>query len=349
MPDVHAGKGATVGSVIAMKGAVAPSAVGVDIGCGMGAVKLNLTKEELGDLAVIRQEIEAAVPVGFNSHDHARLAFWSQANVSMMGAFFTLPKSVQTHEARARQQLGTLGGGNHFIEICEAKDGSIWLMLHSGSRYIGKEIAEHHVRIAKAQEHNHVAEVTDRELSVLLAGTTEYQNYLNDLEWAQDYAYANREVMFRLILEKVLRERFGRDVQDGDFILCHHNYASIEVHDGEQLVVTRKGAIQAKKDQLGIIPGSMGTRSYIVRGLGNEASLMSASHGAGRTMSRSKAKKTFTVEDVKAQTAGVECRKDAGIIDEIPGAYKDIDQVMERQKDLVEVVTEIKALLCIKG
>lgn len=355
MPDVHAGKGATVGSVIAMKDALAPAAVGVDIGCGMGAVRTNLMDHDLPtNLGALRTAIEAAIPVGFAAHDTSaisevgnaaeRIALLTEYR-KLFKEFSDLDKHVAKHDGKADKQLGTLGGGNHFIELCVDENHQVWLMLHSGSRYIGKELAQVHIERAKKLAHNQL--LPDKEMAVFLAGTPEMQAYRHDLFWAQRYAFLNRQVMFALY-KQVMRARFPQVAFD-EPILCHHNYVSEENHFGEDLVVTRKGAISAKAGELGVIPGSMGTKSYIVEGLGNAESLTSASHGAGRRMSRGAAKKAFTVEDIAAQTAGVECRKDQGVLDEIPGAYKDIDQVMAHQTDLVKVRHTLKQVLCVKG
>jgi tRNA-splicing ligase RtcB len=252
---------------------------------------------------------------------------------------------VRDLEGKARQQLGTLGGGNHFIELCLDTTGAVWLMLHSGSRNIGKSLAELHMQRAKRLAHN--ADLPDADLAVFLAGTDEMREYRHDLYWAQEYARLNREVMLELD-RSVLRD-FWPEVRFEESVSCHHNYCVEEQHFGEKLFVTRKGAIRAGAGEMGIIPGSMGTKSYIVRGLGNPESYESASHGAGRRMSRSRAKKQFNLEDLRRATEGVECRKDPGVIDEIPGAYKDIDRVMENQKDLVEIVAELKQVVCVKG
>jgi tRNA-splicing ligase RtcB len=388
MPDVHLGKGATVGSVIAMHDAVSPAAVGVDIGCGMAAVRTNLTASDLpDDLSALRGAVEAAIPVGFAAHDAVskevdRLPLWKE--------FEHLTPAVHARLSRAQHQLGTLGGGNHFLELClddgrplvvpgkgagvtgaggrelgvggsgsgtageefgaageesGAGEPRVWIMLHSGSRNIGKELAEHHIGVAKRLSQNQ--DLPDRDLAVFLAGTPEMDAYRHDLFWAQDYARANRELMLRLY-QQVLT-RFLPRARFGEPISCHHNYVSAEHHYGADVLVTRKGAISAAAGQLGIIPGSMGTSSYIVRGLGNPESFCSASHGAGRRMSRGAAKRQFTLADLQAQTAGIECRKDAGVLDEIPGAYKDIDQVMANQSDLVEVVVRLRQVMCVKG
>jgi tRNA-splicing ligase RtcB len=343
MADVHVGVGATVGSVIAMQGAVAPAAVGVDIGCGMGAIRTNLTASDLPDsLHALRTDLERRIPVGFAMH---RDEVETPAAAALWEEFPGLTEKVQGLFSRARLQLGTLGGGNHFIELCLDTDENVWLMLHSGSRNIGKELAEIHIARAKKLAHNR--ELPDRDLSVFLAGTEEMTAYRRDLFWAQRYARVNREVMVELALG-VLKEHFPT-LETGEGIFCHHNYVAEEQHYGREVLVTRKGAIRAGLGDMGIIPGSMGTRSYIVRGLGNPESFESASHGAGRKMSRGAAKKRFSVKDLLAQTAGVECRKDGGVLDEIPGAYKPIEKVMENQRDLVEIVAELKQVLCIKG
>jgi tRNA-splicing ligase RtcB len=348
MPDVHLGKGATVGSVIAMRGAVAPAAVGVDIGCGMAAVKTSLTAKALpDDLRRLRLEIENAIPVGKTSHDapawrhapdHLR-----DAGQALMERYRKLDAKVQTGTVAC--QLGTLGGGNHFIEVCLDTADTVWLMLHSGSRHVGAKLAEHHIEIARRLNHNQALE--DRDLAVFLAGTTVFDDYRRDLYWAQEYARFNRQMMLHL-LEDVMRAFWPR-ITFAEPISCHHNYVAEEVHFGDEVLVTRKGAIRAGRGELGIIPGSMGTKSYIVRGLGNPSSFESASHGAGRRMSRTQARKQFTLRDLKDQTTGVECRKDSGVIDETPKAYKNIDRVMTQQQDLVEIVAELKQVVCVKG
>ncbi|GAA1933305.1 RtcB family protein [Streptomyces sodiiphilus] len=353
MPDVHYGKGATVGSVIAMEGAVCPAAVGVDIGCGMSAVRTSLTENDLpGDLSRLRSRIEAAIPVGRAMHDEpvdpARLhglptagwdGFWSR--------FGRVAEAVSFRRDRARRQMGSLGGGNHFVEVCTDTEGAVWLMLHSGSRNIGKELAEHHIGVARTLPHNRG--LVDRDLAVFVAGTPRMEAYRHDLFWAQEYARANRAVMMAL-LQDVVRKEFRKAAPVfGEVISCHHNYVAEERYDGMDLLVTRKGAIRAGSGEYGIIPGSMGTGSYIVRGLGNPASYQSASHGAGRRMSRSAAKKRYTAQDLADQTRGVECRKDAGVVDEIPAAYKPIEQVIDQQRDLVEVVARLRQVVCVKG
>ncbi|MEU0504111.1 RtcB family protein [Nocardia sp. NPDC005998] len=363
MPDVHLGKGATVGSVIAMRDAVAPAAVGVDIGCGMESVKTDLTAADLPDnLHSLRSRIEAAVPVGFQAHknavdvaklgaqfaaSHGELArhntgwnrFWSE--------FGALHSGVQALESKAHKQIGSLGSGNHFIEICLDEHDSVWILLHSGSRNIGKELAERHMTIARALPHNQ--DIPDRDLAVFLSGTPEMEAYRRDLTWAQEYAARNRAVMLSLVCGAVRAEFAGREVRFDEPISCHHNYVAEEEIDGVPMLVTRKGAVRAGAGDLALIPGSMGTRSYVVRGKGNPASFQSASHGAGRRMSRNAAKRQFTVADLIAQTEGVESRKDAGVVDEIPAAYKDIDEVIAAQRDLVDIVATLHQVLCVKG
>ena len=353
MPDVHFGRGATVGSVIAMRDAVCPAAVGVDIGCGMSAVKTSLTAADLpDDLSRVRSKIEQAIPVGMGMHGEAvdpgklyglAAAGWDE----FWARFDDVADAVKFRRDRATRQMGSLGGGNHFVELCVDTSGAVWLMLHSGSRNIGKELADHHMSVARSLPHNQ--NVVDRDLAVFVSGTPQMAAYRSDLYWAQEYAAKNRAIMMALFQEVIRREFRKARVGFEEPISCHHNYVSEETYDGVDLLVTRKGAIRAGAGDLGIIPGSMGTRSYIVRGLGNADAFNSASHGAGRRMSRNAAKKRFTVEDLAEQTAGVECRKDSGVVDEIPGAYKKIEHVMKQQRDLVEVVAELRQVVCVKG
>ncbi|GAB2500357.1 RtcB family protein [Nocardiopsis aegyptia] len=351
MPDVHFGKGATVGSVIAMRDAVSPAAVGVDIGCGMTAVRTDLTASRLpDDLRGLRHALEAAIPVGFHAHDEpvdpARVpglrskrwdAFWQ--------GFDDLADAVHPRRERALRQMGTLGGGNHFLEVCLDDEGTVWLVLHSGSRNIGKELADHHIGRAKGLPHNQ--DLPDQDLAVFLSGTPEMDAYRRDLFWAQDYARRNRDVMMGLACAAVAERIPGTGFVQ--WISCHHNYVAEESYDGVDVLVTRKGAIRAGRGEWGIIPGSMATGTYIVKGLGNPESFNSASHGAGRRMSRNKARKTFTKADLEEQTKGVECRKDLGVVDEIPGAYKDLESVIEAQTDLVEVAAHLRQVICVKG
>lgn len=353
MPDVHFGKGATVGSVIAMSGAVCPAAVGVDIGCGMSAVRTSLTANDLpGDLSGLRSRIERAIPVGRAMHDSpvdpGQLHGYPTAGwEDFWSRFGGVAQAVRFREERAMKQMGSLGGGNHMIEFCVDSEDAVWLMLHSGSRNIGKELAEHHIGVAQGLGHNQG--LVDRDLAVFVSDTPEMAAYRGDLYWAQEYAKHNRAVMMGLFKDVVRKEfRKARPVFERE-ISCHHNYVAEERYEGMDLLVTRKGAIRAGSGEYGIIPGSMGTSSYIVKGLGNEAAFNSASHGAGRRMSRGAAKRRFTVKDLEDQTKGVECRKDSGVLDEIPGAYKPIEQVMEQQRDLVEVVAKLKQVVCVKG
>lgn len=353
MPDVHYGKGATVGSVIAMHGAVCPAAVGVDIGCGMSAVKTSLTANDLpGDLSRLRSKIEQAIPVGRGMHDSpvdpGRLhGFGTSGWDGFWGRFDGVAEAVKFREERATKQMGTLGSGNHFVEVCTDTTGYVWLMLHSGSRNIGKELAEFHIGVAQKLPHNQG--LVDRDLAVFVADTPQMAAYRNDLFWAQEYAKYNRTIMMAL-LKDVIRKEFKKAKPTFEpEISAHHNYVAEERYDGMDLLVTRKGAIRAGSGEYGIIPGSMGTGSYIVKGLGNEKAFNSASHGAGRRMSRNAAKRRYTTKDLEEQTRGVECRKDSGVVDEIPGAYKPIEQVIDQQRDLVEVVAKLKQVVCVKG
>ncbi len=358
MPDVHWGMGATVGSVIAMKDAVSPAAVGVDIGCGMAAVRMDLTASDLPDsLADLRHEIERSIPVGFNWHNDVDEAMMNRHR-SLWDSYEDLAPSARggARFRRATQQMGTLGGGNHFIELCIDEDGAVWFMVHSGSRGVGNKLAPYHISIAKSLAHNDG--LPDPDLSVFLAGTPEMAAYRNDLYWAQEYALQNRQEMIRTLSGVMLRA-FPQLSMAGDEstdhlafdkpVLCHHNYVARENHFAANVLVTRKGAVRARKGDLGIIPGSMGARSFIVKGKGNKDSFNSCSHGAGRVMSRGAAKKAFTLEDHAAATATVECRKDVGVLDETPGAYKDIQAVMDAQSDLIEVLHELRQVICVKG
>jgi len=311
--------------------------------CGMAAVRTNLTASDLPDsLDLLRHRVEKEIPVGFNSHD--RVVKYAEKH-SLWKDFHNLTDKVQDRLGKARKQMGTLGGGNHFIELCLDTEQNVWLMLHSGSRNIGKTLADIHIGRARKMIHN--AKLPDKDLAVFLAGTKEMAEYRRDLFWAQRYAKANREVMLKIYMD-IITKMF-KQARFETPISCHHNYVSEEVHFDEEVMVTRKGAISARLGELGIIPGSMGTKSYIVSGLGCAESFNSASRGAGRRMSRGAAKRLFTQVDIDEQTAGVCCRKDMAIRDELPGAYKDIDKVMENQKDLVEVVAELKQIMCVKG
>lgn len=361
MPDVHLGKGATVGTVIPTRGAVIPAAVGVDIGCGMCAVRTELQAQDLPDsLAGVRSAFEAAVPVGFDLHDkeinptnegpHGRdLRARMQALYARFEALAILSVLGRLDARRIWRQLGTLGGGNHFIELCLDEAGAVWVMLHSGSRNIGKTIGEAAIGMAREAAVRAGVALPDKDLAWLNEGTPEFSQYVEALQWAQDYAALNRELMLFRVLN-ALRETLGRPVATTrEAVNCHHNYATVEEHFGAKVWITRKGAVSAREGQLGIIPGSMGTRSYIVRGKGNPLAYCSCSHGAGRRMSRGAAKRLFDLDALREQTAGVECRKDDGVLDEIPGAYKDIDTVMAAQAELVDVVHTLKQVLCVKG
>ena len=348
MPDVHLGKGALVGSVIATDDALIPAAVGVDIGCGMCALQTPYKGKKLeGKLKKIRKEIEAAIPTGFESNKKIAKSVY---NWQGWRHFKDLHKGVQHLEKKAFSQMGSLGGGNHFIEVCIDTEDRIWLMLHSGSRNIGNMLAKNHISTAKNLRKLASEKLPDPDLSYFVAGTDEFRSYWNDLQWSQAYALQNREEMmarFKRIIEKHLGG--GKPFKPLLAVNCHHNYAEKENHFGQEVYVTRKGAVRARTNDYGIIPGSMGTQSYIVKGKGNHESYCSCSHGAGRVMSRSKAKDTYTLDDLIAQTAGVECRKDKGVIDEIPAAYKPIDEVMANQQDLVQVVATLKQVICVKG
>lgn len=348
MPDVHFGKGATVGSVIAMRNALSPAAVGVDIGCGVIALQTNLLEDDLEDLPGLRSKIESRIPVGFNGHDgNVDRKFLSGKSIHLMDTFSSLNAPVDDRESKARSQLGSLGGGNHFIEVCVDEQSSVWLTLHSGSRNIGKEIAEWHINEAKGLEHNSAL----GDMAIFYGGTIQMDKYLYDLSWAQSYAMNSRAIMMNIFRDVMVEhfEKLGKTITFGESINVHHNYVDTEEIDGEKMIVTRKGAIRAGLDELALIPGSMGTGSYIVRGLGSADSFYSASHGAGRKMSRSKAKKVFTTDDLEAQTFGIECRKDQGVVDEIPGAYKDLTSVISAQSDLVTPVAHLQTVLCVKG
>lgn len=346
MPDAHLGKGSMVGSVIATKDAVIPATVGVDIGCGMMAVKTPFKSGILDrKLPELRHEIERAIPTGFNAYKESvdEASVWDGWN-----EFDTLHKGVQDRQRKAMVQLGTLGGGNHFIEVCIDTDDNVWLMLHSGSRNIGKELAERHIATAKTL--HRLNELPSPDLAYFIQGTPEFKAYWHDLDWAQKYAMKNREIMMKRLLKSFNRMfNGGREFRPEIAVNCHHNYVAVEEHYGDKVFVTRKGAINAEEGRYGIIPGSMGAKSFIIKGRGAPESFNSCSHGAGRKMSRTKAKAKFTREDLEMQTMGVECRKDKGVVDEIPGAYKDIEKVMHAQRDLVEIVAELKQVVCVKG
>lgn len=351
MPDVHFGRGSTVGSVIPTKNAIIPAAVGVDIGCGMSALRTSLSSFDLPtSLKDLRNDIEDTVPVGFASHTEVPKSsenIWysllkrDYENIERKNPKFAPKKS-------AAFQLGTLGGGNHFIELCLDENDSVWIMLHSGSRNIGNRIGTYFIAQAKEEMEKLGVNVPNKDLSYLNEGTEHFNDYVEAVDWAQRYALVNRDMMMEQIL-KVLVHNFKNFAITSKAVNCHHNYVQKEEHFGEKIWLTRKGAVSAKKGELGIIPGSMGAKSFIVRGKGNEESFHSCSHGAGRVMSRGEAKRTFTIEDHELATKGVECRKDFGVIDETPAAYKNIDDVMRAQEDLVEIVHTLKQIMCVKG
>jgi len=351
MPDVHLGIGATVGSVIPTLKAIIPAAVGVDIGCGMMAARLSLTGNDLDEVCLkkIFNAVERTVPVGFAQHDDAcdGAKRFKKDLSKILQKHPGIEKRVGK-KSRWAQQMGTLGGGNHFIEVCLDEENRVWAMLHSGSRGIGNAIGTYFIELAKKDFEKNNAALPDRDLAYFPEGAQHFDDYVEAVGWAQDYARANREEMMDLVLEAMRRHLPAFEVT-GAAVNCHHNYVERETHYGEQVWLTRKGAISARAGELGIIPGSMGARSYIVRGRGAAESFHSCAHGAGRRMSRKQASRTFTVEDLSVQTQGVICRKDKGVLDEIPGAYKDIDAVMANQSDLVEVVHTLKQVLCVKG
>ncbi|NQY34789.1 MAG: RtcB family protein [Alteromonadaceae bacterium] len=359
MPDVHLGKGATIGSVIPSVKAVIPAAVGVDIGCGMVATKTTLTASQLPDnLSAIRHAFEAAVPHGRTS-GRGRTDRGSWHNVPDIVASEWLKLQARFELICAKHpvikktnnviHLGTMGTGNHFLELCLDENDAVWIMLHSGSRGVGNRIGTYFIELAKKEMMRHQINLPDMDLAYLEEGSDYFDDYVEAVEWAQDFATKNREIMmFNAIA--ALRKQLPVKFSIAELAVnCHHNYISREHHFGKDCYVTRKGAVRARKGEMGIIPGSMGARSFIVRGLGNPESFNSCSHGAGRVMSRTQAKKIYNVADQIAATQGVECRKDASVIDEIPHAYKDIDKVMEAQKDLVEVVHTLKQVVCVKG
>lgn len=354
MPDVHHGIGATVGSVIPTLRAIIPAAVGVDIGCGMIASRLSLTGNEIDErsLRKVFAQISRDVPVGFDQHEE-RDARTDAAKTFKRGLRATLEKHPGIEKRVGKKsswvrQMGTLGGGNHFIEVCLDEANRVWVMLHSGSRGIGNAIGTYFIALAKQDAERHQLQLPDRDLAYFSEGAQHFEDYVGAVGWAQDYARANRAEMMDLVLEALRRHLPAFNVTT-EAVNCHHNYVARETHYGEEVWVTRKGAIRACEGDLGIIPGSMGARSYIVRGRGNAEALQSCAHGAGRRMSRTQAKKQFSVADLAEQTAGVVCRKDQGVLDEIPGAYKDIDAVMANQSDLVEVLHTLKQVLCVKG
>jgi tRNA-splicing ligase RtcB (3'-phosphate/5'-hydroxy nucleic acid ligase) len=354
MPDVHLGIGATVGSVIPTRRAIIPAAVGVDIGCGMMATRLSLTGNELDETSLrkVFAQISRDVPVGFGQHSD-RDARTDSAKRFKRELSRILQKHAGIQKRVGRNsswvhQLGTLGGGNHFIEVCLDESNRVWAMLHSGSRGIGNAIGTYFIELAKKDAQRNDMRLPDADLAYFPEGAQHFDDYVEAVGWAQDYARANREEMIDLVLDAMRRHLPSFEVT-GAAVNCHHNYVEREEHYGESVWLTRKGAIRAGAGELGIIPGSMGARSYIVRGKGSPESFHSCAHGAGRLMSRNAAQKRFSTKDLADQTEGVICRKDKGVIDEIPGAYKPIDEVMANQADLVEVVHTLKQVVCVKG
>jgi len=354
MPDVHLGIGATIGSVIATHKAIIPAAVGVDIGCGMVAARLSITANELDEksLQKVFNQISRDVPVGRAQHRHDRVL------VDVARPFEAGLKSLTDRhpellkafgqDSKWINQIGTLGGGNHFIEVCLDESNQVWVMLHSGSRGIGNVIASYFIAMARKDMERWMIQLPDRDLAYFPEGSEHFADYVEAVQWAQDYAMQNRRSMLELVLAALKRHLPPFEVTT-EAVNCHHNYVAMENHYGENVWVTRKGAIRAREGDLGIVPGSMGARSFIVRGRGNPESFCSSAHGAGRRMSRTAAEKQFTVDDMVAQTQGVICRKDKDVIDEIPGAYKDIDQVMANQADLTEILHTLKQVVCVKG
>lgn len=354
MPDVHVGIGATIGSVIATHKAIIPAAVGVDIGCGMVACRLSLTANDIDEksLKKVFDQISRDVPVGRAQHKdkdvllhaampfEARLDKMTDKHPQLLKAFGKFSKWMN--------QMGTLGGGNHFIEVCLDESNQVWVMLHSGSRGIGNALASYFIELARQDMERWMIHLPDRDLAYFPEGSEHFDDYVEAVTWAQEYAMQNRESMVDLVLKALGRHLPEFDVTS-EVVNCHHNYVAIENHFGQNVWVTRKGAIRAREGDLGIIPGSMGARSYIVKGKGNPDSFTSCAHGAGRRMSRTAAEKQFTEADLVKQTEGVICRKDNGVVDEIPGAYKDIDTVMANQADLVDVMHRLKQVVCVKG
>jgi tRNA-splicing ligase RtcB len=358
MPDVHFGIGATVGSVVPTRGAIIPAAVGVDIGCGMVAVQTDLSAHLLPDsLAPLRAAIEKAIPHGRTSNGgRGDRGAWHDLPAPTARAWLQLAGDYETIQAKHPRirggndvnHLGTLGTGNHFIEVCLDQADHVWFMLHSGSRGVGNRIGSYFIELAKQDMHHQLGNLPDKDLAYLREGTAHFTDYVDAVSWAQRYAMTNRTLMMEAVIA-VAREHLPAFALGEHAVNCHHNYVEQEHHFGEEVYVTRKGAVRAGLGELGIIPGSMGARSYIVRGKGNPDSFCSCSHGAGRAMSRGEAKRRFTVADHARATAGIECRKDEGVIDETPMAYKPIDRVMAAQAELVDVVHELRQVVCVKG
>ena len=351
MPDVHYGMGATIGSVIPTQGAIIPAAVGVDIGCGMVAASTSLTASDLPDsLREIRRDIEVAVPVGFRAHDEPNPIPDAQGLADIIEKHPHLTKMSKVHPIeKAVLQMGTLGGGNHFIEICLDESDRVWILLHSGSRGVGNIIGRYFIKVAKEDMRIHHINLPDDNLAYVSEGTQHFDDYVEAVRWAQEYAWQNRMFMLNLVYVALFR-RFPGMTMDASAANCHHNYVEMENHFGKNMWITRKGAVRVRKGELGIIPGSMGERSFIVEGRGlHPLAYDSCSHGAGRVMSRREAKREISLDDHIAATKGVECRKDEDVIDESPAAYKNIDDVMAAQSDLVTIKHTLKQIICVKG
>jgi len=354
MPDVHLGIGATIGSVIATHKAIIPAAVGVDLGCGMVAARLSITANDLDEksLKKVFDQITRDVPVGRGQHDDNRVlvAAAKPFETGLKNLTDRHPELLKTFGKFSKwtNQMGTLGGGNHFIEVCLDEADQVWVMLHSGSRGIGNAIADHFIKLARKDMERWMIQLPDRDLAYFPEGTEHFADYVEAVHWAQEYAMQNRQSMLELVLSALARHLPPFEVTT-EVVNCHHNYIAKEHHYGSDVWVTRKGAIRARIGDIGIVPGSMGARSYIVAGKGNPDSFCSSAHGAGRRMSRTAAEKCFTEADLVEQTTGVICRKDKGVLDEIPGAYKDIDLVMANQSDLTEILHSLKQVVCVKG
>ena len=350
MPDCHFGMGATVGSVIPTLRAIIPAAVGVDIGCGMIAVKTPLTRADLPeDLSDIRKAIEHQIPLSAGRYNRS-VKKTARPRIEQLEAKAAALDRLDFYDKISpnwRQQLGSLGSGNHFIEVVLDEAGFVWAFLHSGSRGVGNRLASHHIGIAKKLMARWYISLPDADLAYLVQDTPEFDDYMADLDWAQEFALLNREEMMERII-RLLQHRCG-DFEEVERIQCHHNFTKREHHFGKNILVSRKGAIEARAGQLGLIPGSMGTRSYVVRGKGNPASFNTAPHGAGRRMSRNQARKTFTMDDFDRELAGIEVNRSEAFLDELPGAYKDVDLVMEQSKDLVEVIHTFRQIVNVKG
>jgi tRNA-splicing ligase RtcB len=352
MPDVHVGIGATVGSVIPTVGAIVPAACGVDIGCGLIAQRTSLREEQLPDsLRDIRHEIERTIPVGFAMHKHVPASVESAWETLARDFVKIVAKYPKINNDKALEQLGTMGGGNHFCEMTIDTEGFVWFVIHSGSRGIGNRIGSFFIERARREMEKAGIGLPDRDLAYLTENTESFNDYVEAVDWAQRYAKANRDLMMQRLLQALRHPKVGLPAFELSerAVNCHHNYVARERHFGEDVYVTRKGAVRAGKGELGIIPGSMGARTFVVRGKGNPESFESCSHGAGRRMGRKEAERRLTLADLERETAGVECRKDRGVLDEAPSAYKSIDAVMVAQSDLVEIVHELRQVVCVKG